>query len=206
MPSLNSSPDSTLGILPDIDLPGALLRYFHPAGLDSDSKLLDHFIRKTPWRQEDISLFGVTRPQPRLIAWYGDPGAVYTYSGISHDPLPWTARLLELRSAIEGLCDMTFNSVLLNYYRDGMDSMGLHADDEPELGDRPVIASYSLGARRRMYFRHKARRELPTQSLDLPHDSLLVMSGTTQEYWKHGIRRTSRPCGPRVNLTFRLVR
>ncbi len=99
----------------------------------------------------------------------------------------------------------SFNSVLLNYYRDGRDSMGLHADDEPELGPEPVIASLSLGATRNLYFRHRRCKELATVNVPLPSRSLLVMRGETQRNWKHGIRKVARPCGPRVNLTFRHI-
>lgn len=188
-----------------IDLPGADL-LFHPhTGLTEDGRLLERLIEQTPWRSEHVTVFGKTYRQPRLVAWYGDHGASYTYSGTTHEPLPWTPDLSRLRRAVESLCGGAFNSVLLNYYRDGADAMGLHADDEPELGPRPLIASLSLGAPRRMYFRHRSRRDEDTLSLDLPDGSLLLMSGTTQEHWKHGIRRTARPCGPRVNLTYRYI-
>ena len=110
-----------------------------------------------------------------------------------------------LRRAVQDLCSAEFNSVLLNYYRHGRDSMGLHADDEPELGARPVIASLSLGATRRFFFRHKRDRSQQGLALDLASGSLLVMAGETQANWKHGINKVSRPCGPRVNLTFRQI-
>ena len=100
---------------------------------------------------------------------------------------------------------VAFNSVLLNYYRDGSDSMGMHADDEPELGPEPVIASLSLGEPRRLRFRHRSRRDIESFSLLLPPASLLIMAGTTQRNWKHGINKTKRACGPRVNLTFRRI-
>jgi alkylated DNA repair dioxygenase AlkB len=156
--------------------------------------------------QEDITVFGKTHPQPRLVAWHGDPGASYTYSGIHHEPVPWTPLLQGLREKVEDISQHHFNSVLLNYYRDGRDSMGLHADDEPELGRDPVIASLSLGEQRSLYFRHRSRRDLDNLNLSLPDGSLLIMSGATQENWKHGMRKLSRHCGPRVNLTFRLIR
>lgn len=188
-----------------IDLPGAELLYFSDAGLRDTSALLQRLIAEVPWREEHITVYGKTHMQPRLIAWFGDSGARYTYSGLSHSPQAWNAELARLRKQIEYLCRCDFNSVLLNYYRDGKDSMGLHADDEPELGPEPVIASLSLGATRRMYFKHKTAGELPTRSIDLPDGSLLVMRGATQENWKHGIRKTARCHAPRINLTFRQV-
>ena len=188
-----------------IDLPGADLQIFEQSGVD-DQALLRELIDHTPWRSESLTLFGKTYLQPRLIAYHGDPEASYTYSGKPHTPLPWTETLARLRTLAQNLAGTAFNSVLLNYYRDGSDSMGLHADDEPELGHHPVIASLSLGQQRRMYFQHKRQRQMPKLSLELPSGSLLIMAGATQHNWKHGIRKTRRPCGPRVNLTFRLVR
>ncbi|MEM1112978.1 MAG: alpha-ketoglutarate-dependent dioxygenase AlkB [Pseudomonadota bacterium] len=186
------------------ELPGASLDFYAQIGLD-DKDLLQRLIGEIPWRQEDITVFGKTYPQPRLLAWYGDPEASYTYSGILHEPLPWTDLLLEIREAVHAVCATTFNSVLLNYYRDGRDSMGMHADDESELGPEPVIASLSLGEERTLRFRHKRRKTEPGLDLPLPSGSLLVMRGTTQQHWKHGINKLRRPCGPRVNLTFRQV-
>jgi alkylated DNA repair dioxygenase AlkB len=94
--------------------------------------------------------------------------------------------------------------VLLNLYRDGRDGMGWHADDEPELGRNPVIASVSLGAERRFCLRHRRRRDLKID-LPLPHGSLLCMSGATQHHWLHALPKTRRPAGERINLTLRQV-
>ena len=188
-----------------VPLPDAELILFERVDLGCDRQdLLQQLIEDTPWRAEDITLFGKTYPQPRLLAWYGDEKAHYTYSGISHQPIPWTEQLLQLRDIAQALAGNPFNSVLLNYYRDQRDSMGLHADDEPELGPEPVIASLSLGAERKLVFQHR-RREFDSFSLALPSGSLLVMKGATQRNWKHGIRKLTRPCGPRVSLTFRRV-
>lgn len=187
-------------------LPGAeLLLLRAPALGESSLALLDALIRDTAWRQESITLYGKTHQQPRLVAWYGDRGAAYRYSGRTYQPHPWTARLAGLRERMEQLASARFNSVLLNYYRDHRDSMGLHADDEPELGEQPVIASLSLGEERVLYFRHKRERTVRGMDLPLPDGSVLLMRGDTQANWKHGMRKLSRPCGPRVNLTFRWV-
>ena len=167
--------------------------------------ILRRLITEVPWRQEKIVVWGKSYLQPRLIAWYGDPGCRYTYSGITLSPLPWDALLLELKDLAESMSDSAFNSVLLNYYRDQRDSMGLHSDDEPELGARPILASLSLGEERTLIFRRKLRKDADRVRIKLASGSLLLMKGDTQRYWKHGIEKETRRCGPRVNLTFRQI-
>ena len=186
-------PDGELLIQPRCDL-----------GVDPDL-LFNRLMAETDWREETITVFGRTHPQPRLIAWHGDPSARYTYSGIRHDPLPWTPTLAALRNRLRALTGAAYNSVLLNLYRNERDSMGLHADDEPELGPEPVIASVSLGEQRSLYFQHRHRRDVKNLNLPLPSGSLLVMRGATQRNWKHGLRKLSRSCGPRINLTYRWI-
>jgi alkylated DNA repair dioxygenase AlkB len=173
-------------------------------GRPEDDVLLE-LIESTPWRQEAVTIYGKKRMQPRLIAWYGDVEQRYSYSGISMEPLPWTDTLNQLRAVVQDVTHERFNSVLLNYYRDHQDSMGFHSDDEKELGPRPVIASVSLGATRTFVLKHKSRRELSPARLELPSGSLLLMRGLTQKNWKHGNDKQSRPCGPRINLTFRQI-
>lgn len=168
-------------------------------------RLLGALADATPWRCDPITLWGRTYPQPRLVAWYGDPGLRYTYSRITLEAMPWTDTLARLRDRVEALSGASFNGVLLNYYRDHRDSMGFHSDDEPELGTEPVIASLSLGAERTIVFRHRHRKDLPDARIALPSGSLLIMRGRTQRNWKHGIRKSTRPCGPRLNLTFRRI-
>ncbi len=150
-------------------------------------------------------MFGKAIAQPRLTAWYGDEGAIYTYSNLTNRPLEWTPELLVIKARAEKTAQMNFNSVLLNYYRNGQDSMGWHQDNEPELGEQPVIASVNFGATRRFQLRHKKRKDLDTFSIDLEHGSLLVMRGTTQEFWKHQVPKTTQSVGARINLTFRLI-
>ena len=188
-----------------IQLPDADLLLYQRLDLGDERALLRQLMDDTDWRQEYIAIFGKTYPQPRLVAWHGDAGACYTYSGLRHEPLPWTATLAWLRDRVQALSGHTYNSVLLNYYRDGRDSMGLHADDEPELGEHPVIASLSLGEERTLYFKHRTRRDFSIFNLPLPATSLLIMAGCTQANWKHGMRKLTRDCGPRINLTFRRV-
>lgn len=167
--------------------------------------VLSRLIGEIPWRAEKISVWGKTFPQPRLIAWYGDASKNYTYSGICWTPLPWTPELLDIKGSVETATGTIFNSVLLNYYRDQRDSMGFHSDDERELGERPIIASVSLGAERTFILKHRTRKDLKPVRLRLGSGSLLLMTGATQCHWKHAVNKESRPCGPRVNLTFRQI-
>lgn len=159
--------------------------------------------RDAPWRQRDIVLFGRSLPQPRLTAWCSDPGIHYRYSGLHLRSEPWLPALLPLREELCGLLGAAFNSVLLNAYRDGRDSMGWHADDEPELGVRPLIASVSLGATRRLLLRPAAGG--PSIGFDLESGSLLVMSGASQSEWRHSVPKVRTTVGPRINLTFRVI-
>ena len=167
--------------------------------------VMNQLINEVPWRAENIVVWGQAYAQPRLTAWYGDDGTNYTYSGIHLHPLPWTPTLIDIKNRIEKIAATDFNSVLLNYYRNHRDSMGLHSDDEPELGSRPIIASLSLGEERTFILKHKTRRDLKSVRLQLASGSLLLMKGETQHCWKHGIEKEKLPCGPRVNLTFRRV-
>lgn len=179
---------------------------FWPAafGPDEASPLFDELRGGIDWQQEEVVIFGQQRLVPRLVAWHGDPAARYTYSGTEHHPLPWTPALARIRARVGQLTGHTFNAVLLNLYRDGRDGMGWHADDEPELGRDPVIASVSLGAIRRFCLRHRRRKDWKLE-LPLPNGSLLLMSGETQHHWVHAVPKTRASVGERINLTFRRV-
>ena len=155
------------------------------------------------WQQEGMVMYGKPVLFPRLMAWYGEAGSSYTFSGKTYDPAPWTNELLRIKDAIEDLAGVDFNSVLLNRYRDGNDSMGWHADDEPELGLNPVIASVNFGATRRFMLRHV--KEGHKFELKLQHGSLLIMKGTLQHYWQHQVPKTTKVSGERINLTFRTI-
>ncbi|MEM7209109.1 MAG: alpha-ketoglutarate-dependent dioxygenase AlkB [Pseudomonadota bacterium] len=167
--------------------------------------ILNDLIVETDWQSRTIRLWGREYQQPRLIAWSADKGVTYRYSGVTLPVAPWTSNLLALKSLVEGVADASFNSVLLNYYRDEKDSMGMHSDDEPELGEQPVIASLSFGETRALSFKHRSRRELKSVKVALPSGSLLLMKGDTQKNWKHGMAKQRKACGPRVNLTFRKI-
>lgn len=168
-------------------------------------RLFDQLSTELAWQQTHIQMHGKRIPVPRLDVWYGDPGHPYRYSGVRFDPEPWTSTLEAIKSELERRQGLTFNSVLANLYRNGQDSVAWHADDEPELGRNPVIASLSLGSERRFALRHKTRKDLAPVRLDLPSGSLLVMAGTTQHFWQHQLAKTARAVGPRINLTFRTV-
>ena len=159
--------------------------------------------REIRFEQKTIRLFGREVLQPRLSAWHGDPNAVYTYSGATNHPLAWTPALRELRGRVEATSGAAFNAVLVNFYRDGADAMGMHSDDEAELGPAPLVASVSLGARRRFVLRHRKQKS-DRVTVELGHGSLLVMLPPTQRWYKHGVPREAR-AGERLNLTFRHV-
>lgn len=168
-------------------------------------QFFDHIRQTARWRQPRLNLFGKPVNSPRLAAWYGDPEAVYAYSGLVNRPLPWFQSLLRLRGQIEDYTGARFNGVLINLYRSGSDAMGWHSDDEAALGPVAAIASLSLGATRRFVLRHKRRKNLAPVEIALHHGALLVMRGETQRYWRHAVPRTKRPVGARINLTFRWV-
>ena len=181
--------EGELSMLPQLPMPLA------------NAEILARLLDETPWRADSVVVYGKRYLQPRLTAWYGE--ASYTYSGLTLQPMPLTPLLEQLRAAVEHVTGRRYNSVLLNYYRDGADSMGMHSDDEPELGPQPVIASLSYGATRTFILRHK--RSKRTVKLDLTDGSLLLMAGALQANWLHGINKTTKVVGPRLNLTFRFV-
>lgn len=160
------------------------------------------------WSQREITLYGRRVMQPRLVAWYGDAGAVYSYSGLTLQPLPWHPLLQDLRARTESRSGYRFNAVLANAYRDGRDSMGWHADNEKDLGPRPVLASLSLGAPRRFLLREVNRgtgKRAESFELTLENGSLLVMKAGCQQRFQHALPRTRREAGLRINLTFRWI-
>lgn len=155
------------------------------------------------WQEEKIFVYGRWLKVPRLMCWYGDKQAEYRYSGVNHQPLPWTKALLAIKEKIQLFYPSDFNSVMANLYRDGNDSMGCHADDEKELGENPVIASLSLGEQRILRFRHQQTKE----RLDVPlnNGDLLIMAGEIQHHWRHELPKTKKSKAERINLTFRHV-
>ena len=200
MPGLTAGRDFRALDLPDAEV------LFYPAFFPAPEadRLLQELRETTAWRQKTIKLYRKSIDMPRLTAWYGDEGTRYVYSGIENVPLPWTPALLEVKRAVEAPSGVVFNSVLLNRYRTGKDSVSWHADDEPEFGERPVIASVSFGGTRSFQLRHKTRKDLKA-SIELTHGSLLIMRGGTQANWLHQVPKTAKPVEERLNLTFRAV-
>jgi len=172
------------------------------------AELMQRLIAQVSWEQPRIKMFGRDVLSPRLHGWYGDAGATYRWSGRRWEPLPWMPVLQDLRDRVAAFTNRSFNSCLVNRYRNGQDSMGLHADDEPELGSQPVIASLSLGAVRDFEFRARGATgdgQSDRCAIALESGSLLVMAGDTQTNWKHHLPKRMRVAEERLNLTFRNI-
>jgi alkylated DNA repair dioxygenase AlkB len=187
--------------------PGAWMDYW-PRFLSDDEAWLARLRGELPLHAETYRIAGRTVSAPRLVSWHGDRDAEYVYSGVAHRPAAWSPALGELRTLVEEESGLAFNSALANFYRDGADGMGWHADAEPEIGpasDDRWIASLSLGAPRRFVLCHRRRRE-ERRELALGDGALLIMRGTTQTYYRHSAPKTARPVGPRLNITFRHIR
>lgn len=162
------------------------------------------FKNTVPWQQDTIKVFGKVHAQPRLTALYGNNGKPYSYSNITMQPYAFTTALIAIKQKIELKTEAIFTTCLLNLYRDGKDSNGWHADNEKELGINPIIASITLGQERYFHLKHRTRKALKHKIL-LEHGSLLLMQGETQHHWLHQIRKTAKPIGERINLTFRVI-
>ncbi len=197
----SSNPQKTVVV----DTDGEVIFYPNVFSIQESDRLFSDLSSCIKWRHDTIHIYGKKIPLPRLTAWYGDEGKSYIYSGIEHHPEPWTPTLTSIKSKAEEISEVTFNSVLLNLYRHGQDSVSWHSDDEPELGENPIIASLSLGGTRRFSLRHKTSQDYKID-LDLPKGSLLLMKGETQHFWKHQIAKTAKFVEPRINLTFRVVK
>ena len=165
---------------------------------------LDSFKNHIDWKQESMNMYGKQVLFPRLTSWYGDNDKPYSFSGIKLNPNPWNDQLLEIKSLIEPVCEVEFNSVLLNLYRDGNDSISWHTDAEKELGINPVIASVNFGAERKFQIRHNNTNE--THDIILKHGSLLIMRGELQHFWKHQVPKQKKITKERINLTFRVIK
>lgn len=182
---------------------GGLLLFADAFASDS-ARLMESLLADTCWTRHRLQLFGKRVDAPRLSAWHAEPGCNYRYSGLSLEPEPLDGILCAIRERIESLTGQAFNSVLLNLYRDGQDSMSWHSDDEPELGPAPLIASLSLGATRRFCLRRRGQTRTAI-GLDLVGGSLLLMEAPLQQYWQHCIPKTRRQTAPRINLTWRQI-
>ncbi len=197
---MNSEIKSKKILLPDANL------VYYPNFLNNEiaNSYFKTFLNTLQWEQYYIKLFGKKIAQPRLSALYASSEVTYTYSGLKLSPKPSTEELKKLNSLLFGLIGQEFTHCLANLYRDGNDSMGWHADDEKELGKNPIIASLSLGAARNFQLKHKSNSALK-YALALEHGSLLIMKGSTQEFWKHQLPKTKKEISSRINLTFRTI-
>lgn len=160
--------------------------------------------RNICWQHDKIKMFGKELFLPRFSAWHGDDNKVYTYSGIKLQPKKWNKGLLYIKEKIQDVCQHKFNSVLLNWYRDGSDYINWHTDAEKELGRNPVIASVNFGATRRFLLRRKDNNKIKAE-FHLTHGSLLIMQGETQHYWEHCVPKQKKINDTRINLTFRYI-
>jgi alkylated DNA repair dioxygenase AlkB len=189
-----------------LDLTDAEVIYYpHFFDKEEADSIYAELTNEIPWQQDEITVYGKKHLQPRLTALYGNEGKPYSYSNIKMQPHPWNLLLQKIKSKVESVSDTNFTTVLLNYYRNGKDSNGWHADNEKELGTNPIIASISFGAERTFQLKHNSNKDLK-KSIVLEHGSLLLMKGTTQHFWKHQIPKTAKPVGPRINLTFRVIK
>lgn len=187
------------------DLPDAEIEY-HPSLFNSEKshELFELLKKEIPWQHDEITVYGKKHLQPRLTSLFGNDGKPYGYSNIIMQPNRWNPLLMFIKNEVEVICNENFTTVLLNYYRDGKDSNGWHADNEKELGRNPIIASVSFGAERVFQLKHNVTNQ--RQNINLEDGSLLVMKGATQHFWKHQIPKSSKEIGARINLTFRIIK
>lgn len=174
---------------------------------DESNKFRSLLLTSTPWRQDHLTIAGKAIPVPRLQCWMGDANSVYSYSGIRLTPVSWTHPVMEIRQRIFQLTGYEFNSVLLNLYRDGQDSVAWHADDEPELGPDPIIASVSFGYERVFQLKPKNEPLSKTNKYQflLRNGSIVIMKNGIQNKWVHQIPKVKHKIGERINLTFRTI-
>ncbi|MGP5202316.1 alpha-ketoglutarate-dependent dioxygenase AlkB family protein [Psychrobacter aquimaris] len=182
--------------------------------INDANALYDNLLTELPWQPDIVTLFGKTHVTTRQIVWMGGSDVSYHYSGQTRRAIPWSKQVLHVKRHIEqqllsnGI-NVDFNSCLLNYYPSGDDGMGYHADDEKQLGTKPIIASLSLGGTRKFVFKHKTIRQKnkPVKvELYLESGQLIVMHGDTQDFWKHTITKTKTVASGRISLTFRQIR
>lgn len=169
---------------------------------DADNYFKD-FLKNIVWEQQKMNMYGKEVLFPRLTTWYGDDDKPYSFSGITLRPHPWNETLKTIKEDIEPLAKVSFNSVLLNRYRNGNDSISWHTDAEKELGENPVIGSVNFGQERVFQLKHIDTGE--RIDINLQHGSLLIMLGELQHYWKHQVPKSKKEMQERINLTFRTI-
>lgn len=188
------------------NLPDAEIEYYPSLFSSAEAnELFEKLKTEIPWQQDTITVYGKDHLQPRLTCLFGNEGKPYGYSNIVMQPHHWSPLTIYIKEEVEKICNENFTTVLLNYYRDGKDSNGWHADNEKELGRNPVIASVSFGVERVFQLKHNTIPDAK-QNITLQHGSLLLMKGTTQHFWKHQIPKTTKSILGRINLTFRIIK
>jgi alkylated DNA repair dioxygenase AlkB len=190
-------------LLPNSGLPVDLIEY-RPSifTTEESNRLMEAFIKEVPWEQKSQLMYGKEVITPRLTAWFGDAGVDYSLTGKSREPLPWSPELLLIKNKIEPFADAKFNSVLLNYYRDGNDSVSWHTDNDGIPGKNWIVASVSFGQPRRFDIRYRDDHAVK-YSVMLENGSYLLMKGGFQEKWQHQVPKEKSAILPRINLTFR---
>jgi len=173
-------------------------------GKSRSEEIFKELVVSDIWFQPSINFSGNLVPIPRLNSWYGDPNNSYTYSGIKLNPIPWSDIMMEVKLRVEIITGTKFNSALLNLYRDGNDSVSWHSDDEPELGEDPIIASLSLGSTRT--FKLKNIKSGEVKKFELENDTILLMGSGIQKNWIHSVPKTKKPVDQRINITFRNIK
>lgn len=200
-PQQQDLPNAIANLLPKDGTVTYVSNVFDP---NSCSTLFTLLRASLNWQQDQLFMFGKLITTKREVAWVGDAGCSYTYSGVKKFPQAWTPELLRIKQTAEKLANYTFNSCLLNLYHDGHQGMGWHSDDEVELEQSAPIASVSFGGERKFSFKHKF--EKLGASVILENGSLLLMHPPTQHFWQHSLTKTKRIVLPRINLTFRAIR
>ena len=155
------------------------------------------------WQHDVVKIFGKEIITKRKVAFLGDEGISYKYSGKTKIAEKWLKILSEIKSTVEQISGQKFNACLLNYYHNGSEAMSWHSDNEKEILKHSAIASVSFGAERKFGFKHNFSKE--EIFLMLENGSLLIMKDETQIYWKHKLYTNAKITEPRINLTFRTI-
>lgn len=198
--NINSKVNSGLNVIEN----GEYLFYPNFFSKSESDLFLQKLKAEILWKQESMNMYGKQVLFPRLTAWYGDNDKPYSFSGITLQPHSWTKELIDIKNKIELIATTEFNSVLLNQYRNGNDSISWHTDAEKKLGVNPIIGSVNFGATRKFQLRHINSKE--KIEIELTHGSLLIMQGELQHFWQHQVPKTTQKVDERINLTFRKIK
>ncbi len=177
----------------NFDLPGTELQLWEQfIGKQSADRYYESLLNNSPWQQRERMMYDKVVTEPRLTAWFGPKGH------------PFTNELLEIKFMVEEQSKISFDSVLLNLYRNGNDSVAWHSDTLPSDGKHKPIASVSFGETRPFQIRHKTNKFIKPLEIPLTHGSFLLMGNTMQEHYEHHVPKTAKLIAPRINLTFRI--